>query len=171
MSRQLAQCPYCGGCDITLNDSLDVTFESAGGAAEPCPHLVWVQGRYSQWGLNVLPGRKTKIARILGSNEFEWQHPGLAAWEDPEQLRAYLQELTRAGSGWEFTPPVKHTVRLISVDEQVTDTDGRKYPGWEVEGVAIFTGDAEAFLGSLPGCLERWSSTWTDLPGSSLASE
>jgi hypothetical protein len=167
MSRQLAQCPYCGNCDITLSDDLDVTFTSPEGpAGGPCLHLIWVEGRYSQWGLNTLPGRKTKIARMVGSNEFEWQHPGLAAAIDPEQQRAYLKELARAGSGWEFAPAEKHTVRLISVDETVTEPDGRTYPNWEVEGVALFTGDADAFLAGLASSLERWAASFTDLPGS-----
>jgi hypothetical protein len=171
MSRQLAECPYCGSCEITLNDSLDVTFHSAGGSSEPCPHLVWVEGRYSQWGLNALPGRKTKIARMVGSNEFEWQHPGLTAAEDPEQQRAYLKELARAGSNWEYAPLVKHTVRLISAEETVTEPDGRTYPSCEVEGVAIFTADAQEFLAGLPEGLARWTASFTDLPGSSLTSE
>jgi hypothetical protein len=166
MSRQLAECPYCQGSEITLNDNLDVAFQSAAGP-QPCPHLIWVTGRYSEWGLNTLPGRKTKIARIIGSNEFEWQHPSLIA-EDPHQLRAYLKELTSAGKGWQFAPSEEHTLRIISAEEKFTDKDGRTYPSWEAEGAAIFTGSPEVFLAALPGCVERWCSTWTDLESSSL---
>jgi len=167
MTRQLAQCPYCQTCEINLSDNLDVAFQSDSGA-QPCPHLISVEARYSEWGLNTLPGRKTKIARIIGSNEVEWQHPSLAAWDDPHQLRAYLKELISAGKGWQFAPPEEHTVRLISAEEKFTDKDGRTYPSWEAEGAAIFTGDPEALLGGLRSSVERWSSNWTDdLAGSS----
>ena len=169
MMRQLAQCPYCQDCEVALTDSLDVVFNPDGDPPQPCPHLIWVEGRYSQWGLNPLPGRKTKIARMIGSTEFAWLAPGLVEREDAQQLRAYLKELLDAGGGWEFAPPEAHNVRRNSIDQNVTDADGKEYPSWGVEGAAVFAASPGAFIGSLPACLDRRSSAWTDLPGSPTA--
>jgi hypothetical protein len=105
---------------------------------------------------------------MVGSTEFEWQHPALAARDDAEQLRAYLKELAGAGAGWEFAPAQAHSVRAIAADQTVTEA-GKQYPSWEIEGTALFAADAGAFLDSLPACLERQSAPWTDLPGSGPA--
>jgi hypothetical protein len=166
MIRQLAQCPYCHACEIALTDSLDVTINPEGAAGQPCPHLICVEGRYSEWGLSALIGRKTKLARIIGSNEFEWQHPNLAAGDDAQQMRLYLKELAGSGMGWEYAPAEQHVVRTISLDHKVKEPDGREYPSWEVEGVAVFAARPAEFLGSLPASLQRRNAEWTDLSGS-----
>jgi hypothetical protein len=166
MIRQLVQCPYCQACEVALTDSLDVLFNPEADPSQPCPHLIWIEGRYSQWALSSLASRKTKIAHMVGSSEFEWQRPDLFTREDAEQLRHYLKDLTNAGSGWEFAPTLEHSVRPISLDQKVTDANGREYPSWEIEGTALFAIDAEAFLASLPAWLERQNAAWTDLPGS-----
>jgi hypothetical protein len=167
MIRPLAQCPYCQGCEVALSDSFDVVLNPDADPPQPCPHLIWVEGRYTQWGLSPLPGRKTKIARMVGSNEFAWQHPGLAARDETGALSAYLKELTGAGGGWEFAPPAAYVVRAILLDEKIKDATGREYPNWDVEGTAVFAAEPEAFLDSLPACAERQNAAWTDLPGSS----
>jgi len=167
MARQLTQCPYCHGGMVALDDDLGLAFALDDASAPPCPHVIWVEGRYSQWGLSALPGRKTKIARMIGSNEFAWHHPGVGAMSDPDLIEGYLKELAAAGSSWESAPPVKHTVRAISAEETHTEPDGKTYPNWEVEGTAIFAADAGEFLASLPGCLEQRESPFSDLAGPS----
>lgn len=52
MIRKLAQCPFCQSCEVALADSLDVTFNPDNPVQEACPHLVWVDGRYSEWETN-----------------------------------------------------------------------------------------------------------------------
>jgi hypothetical protein len=138
--RELVQCPYSQGSEVALPDSLDVVLKPDANSPQPCPHLIWVEGRYSQCGLSPLPGRKTKIARMVGSTEFEWLHPSLDARHDTEQLRTFLKDLVGAGSGWEFAPSEGHSVRPISVDQKITDASGKEYPRWEIEGTAVFAG-------------------------------
>ncbi len=167
MIRPLAQCPYCQGCEVALTESFDVVLNPDAKPPRPCPHLMRVEGRYSQWGLDPLPGRKTKVARMVGSNEFAWQHPDLAARQDADLLQTYLKELVSSGAGWEFAPSVEHLVRTISLDRKVKEADGREYPNWEIEGTALFARDAAAFVASLPACLARQSAAWSDLPGPS----
>lgn len=163
MIRQLAQCPYCQSGEVALDDSMEVVLNPDDSSAPPCPHLIRVDGRYTQWGLSPLPGRKTKIARMIGSNEFEWLHPDLAARDEAQQFRSYLKELVEAGAGWQFAPAEEHTIRFISRDHKVTDASGKEYPDWEVEGTAVFVRDGKLFIQGLPGCLERQNTTWTDL--------
>jgi hypothetical protein len=167
MIRQLAQCPYCQGCEVALTDSFDVILNPDSSSQQACPHLIRVAGRYSQWGLSSMPGRKTKIARMVGSNEFDWQHPDLPLREDGESLQPYLKDLVESGAGWEFAPSEEHLVRTISLDQKITEADGREYPQWEIEGTALLARDAAAFLASLPACQTRQSAAWSDLPGSS----
>lgn len=161
MIRQLAQCPYCETCEIALSDSLQLVCNPET-SCQPCSHLVWAEGRYSQWERRPLPGRKTKMPHMVGSTEFEWQHPLLAGHEDPAELRAFLQELVAAESDWEFTPPARHLRRSISRDQTVTE-DRRVYPDWEVEGVAVFAEDTEAFVVSLMDCIMRQREAWADV--------
>ena len=168
MIRQLAQCPYCQSCEVALTDSFDVILNPDANPPQPCPHLIWVEGRYSQWGVSPLAGRKTKIARMIGSNEFGWQQPSLAVRDDAEQLQTYLQEMVGAGGGWEFAPSEPHIVRAISREQKITEADGKEYPSWEIEGTAVFAGDPAAFIDSLPACLARQSGAWSDLSGFSL---
>jgi hypothetical protein len=163
MIRQLTQCPYCQGCEIALTESLEVVFNPEG-AGQPCPHLVLVEGRYSQWGLSPLPGRKTQIARMIGSNDFSWVHPSLESREDAQDLYAFLRELATTGPGWELAPREEHTVRIISQDHTIRDKHGKSYPDWEVEGTAFFAREPEAFIAALPEYVQRRNAAWTDLP-------
>jgi hypothetical protein len=165
MIRQLAQCPYCQNCEIALTDNLEVVFNPDQNPGQPCPHLIWTEGRYSQWESNPLPGRKTKIARMIGSTEFEWQHPSLAAQEDAGALWAYLKELVGTDAGRQSAPPEAHSVQPISRDHSITEPDGKVYPAWEIEGTALFAANAAAFMECLPACLDRQSNAWSDLPG------
>ena len=64
MIRNLAQCPYCGDCEIALDDHPSLVFNPAG-SSSPCGHLAWVEGRYSQWDLS-----PQGINRAIGSTEF-----------------------------------------------------------------------------------------------------
>lgn len=164
MIRQLAQCPYCQGCEVALTDNLDIVFNPERSPSAPCAHLIWIEGRYSQWERSPLPGRKTKIARMIGSTEFEWQHPGLMSADDANAQLTYLKELVAAGAGWEFAPPAEHTVRPISLDQSTTDADGKVYPNWEIEGATVFARNAPAFMESVPACMVRRHATWTELP-------
>jgi hypothetical protein len=165
MIRQLAQCPYCEGCEVALTEEMELIFSPDTSPSRPCAHLVWVEGRYSQWGLSPLPGRKTKIARRIGSSEFGWQHPTLAGHDDVQELMAFLRDLLTAGGDWQFAPNETHAVRIMSADHNVTESDGRVYPDWEVEGSALFATDPARFIASLPACRERQGSAFTDLTG------
>jgi hypothetical protein len=150
MIRQLADCPYCGGCEIALTDNPDVAInpDKAGG---PCPHLVWVAGRYSQYQLSPIAGRRTKVARMIGSTEFEWVHPDLTADDADPRLSAHLRQWTAGDQ----LPAAAHRVQAISRDQAVTEADGRSYPSWEIEGIAVFAEDAATFLNGLEASLDR----------------
>lgn len=163
MIRQLAQCPYCQGCEVALTDSPEVTF-NPGANPSPCPHLIWVDGRYSQWELSPLAGRKTKIPRMIGSTEFEWLHPSLAEREDLQELRTFLRDLGSSGLNWEFAPADAHSVRPISRDGTVTQ-EGKVYPQWEVEGTAVFAREAATFLANLPAYVARRGAAWQEPSG------
>lgn len=166
MIRKLADCPYCQKCEVALTDNLAVAFNPEQAPPLPCPHLIWIEGRYSQWERSPLPGRKTKIARIVGSTEFEWQHPGLVVGDDAHAIQAYLKELVTAGGGWELAPSERHTVRVISADHNVSE-NGKSYPDWEIEGTALFADNPLTFIESLPASQARWSAAWKNLPGTS----
>jgi hypothetical protein len=97
---------------------------------------------------------------MIGSTEFEWQHPLLANHEDAARLRIYLKDLVGAGVNWEFAPTAAHTICPISRDETITDTNGKVHPNWEVEGTAVFAREAATFIESLPVCVARQSATW-----------
>ncbi len=128
MIRQLAQCPYCQSCEVALTDSFEVVLNPDADPPQPCPHLIWIEGRYSQWGVSPLAGRKTKIARMIGSNEFGWQQPALVARDDAEPLQTYLKEMVGAGGGWEFAPSEPHIVRAISASKKSPRPMARSTP-------------------------------------------
>jgi hypothetical protein len=151
-----------------LTDNPEVAF-NPDGDAQPCPHLVWVDGRYSQWVLSPLPGRKTRIPRMIGSTEFEWLHPDLASAEDVDRLRAFLKDLASSGPGWGFAPPATHATRPISLDQSTKGPDGKEHPNWEIEGAAVFAREAAVFVASLPGCVADRDASWREPPGSPLA--
>lgn len=160
MIRQLAQCPYCNRCEIALDDAFDVACNPGAADAGPCPHLIWADGRYSQWGSSTLPGRKTKISRIIGSTEFRWNHPGLSEVPEFDRLMQYLKDLADSGKTWEFAPVVAFEVSQLSSDEKEKGPDGKEYVVWDVDGQALFAQDAAAFVAVLPACLDKLSTSW-----------
>src|SRR3954466_6513091 len=119
MIRQLARCPYCDGCEITLNDDPDLVFDPDG-TGTPCPHLAWVDGRYAQWELS-----PQGINRVIGSTEFRWDPPEPGAPERTEALLPYLKELIHQGSGWAFAPATPFALRMFSAEEKGTNPRGR----------------------------------------------
>ena len=82
----------------------------------------------------------------------------------PQRLAAQFDELG-GNIGREHSPGGAHSVQPISRDHTITDANGKTYPDWAVEGTAVFAGDAAAFVGSLPACLERRNATFEEPPG------
>jgi hypothetical protein len=150
MNRQLSQCPYCQRCEIALDDEPRIVFNPDAANQVPCPHLVWVEGRYSQW-------ERTKYGtnRVIGSTEFRWDHPELGATENNAPLTDYLRELARSGKDWAFAPSGAFEIRQILADEKKTDRKGKEYAVWDIDGWAIFAQDAGAFAGQVPECLAK----------------
>ena len=150
MIRQLAQCPYCQLCEIGLDDHPQLVFNPGGDPPVPCPHLAWVDGRYSQWGLT-----EHGHNREIGSVEFCWSpnEPDRAAGDDP--LLPYLRELVRAGSSWAYAPGVPFVVQTLNAEERVADSHGKPQLLWDVDGWAIFASDPAGFWAALPDCQQR----------------
>jgi hypothetical protein len=150
MNRQLSQCPYCQACEIALDDEPRIVFNPDAASHVPCGHLVWVDGRYSQW-------ERTKYgtSRVIGSTEFRWDHPGLGGTEDNAPLTDYLRELADSGRDWPFAPSATFEVRQISADQKATDRKGKEYTVWDVDGWAIFAQNAPAFGAQVPDCLRK----------------
>lgn len=152
MIRQLAQCGYCQKCEIALDDAPEIVFNPGMANSGPCPHLIWVDGRYSQWELGA-----HGVPRQIGSIEFRWEHPEFSALEPAHTYVDYIRELVSSGKDWRFAPAVPHQVADISADEKATTPRGKSFAVWEVDGEAVFAQDARAFLAALPGCQEKWS--------------
>jgi hypothetical protein len=150
MIRQLSQCPYCQQGEIALDDHPEVVFNPDGPRPGPCPHLVWVDGRYSQWDLDA-----HGFNRMIGSTEFRWDHPALAGVEGELPLTDYLRELAGSGPGWDFAPAQPFHARPISADQKKTDRKGKPHPVWEVDGAALFAQNPPAFVAELPACRDR----------------
>jgi hypothetical protein len=148
MIRQLAECPYCNGCEIALDDCPDLVF-NPGGTQQPCPHLAWVDGRYTQWDHSA---RGT--SRVIGSTEFRWA-PDLPGTEEMAELLPYLRELVNSGPGWPFAPPEPFAAHNLCAELTATDARGRPYTLWDVDGWGVFARDPGAFWASLHGCQER----------------
>jgi hypothetical protein len=149
MIRNLAQCPYCGKCEVAVNDNPAVVF-NPDGAPRPCAHLAWVHGRYSQWDLS-----PQGIDHMIGSTEFRWDPPELGAAERTEELLPYLKELVTQGPTWAFTPPVPFTLRTLLADAKRPDERGNLHTQWDIDGWAIFTPDVAGFWAALPDCQQR----------------
>src|SRR5947209_4840549 len=132
MIGQLAKCPYCRACEIALDDSPELVFHPA-----TCAHLVWVDGRYSQWD----PGDHG-IVHPVGSIEFHWEHPGLAGADFGD----YLKELVNSGKEWPFAPGVPFEIVQMSADDKAKTPRGTTYTAWEVDGQAVFAQEASTFL-------------------------
>lgn len=150
MIRQLAQCPYCNHCDIGLDDHPQLVFNPGSASPAPCPHLAWVDGRYSQWDHTALG-----INREIGSLEFRWDPREPGAEERTNQLLPYLHELLGAGPGWPFAPSEPFVIKVLNADEKGTDAKGKSYPIWDVDGWAIFAKNPAAFWAALPACQQR----------------
>lgn len=154
MIRNLAQCPYCKSCEIALDDRPAVAF-NPDGDQQPCVHLAWVDGRYSQWELS-----PRGINRVIGSNEFCWNPPTLQAFlqddaERTEQLLPYLKELANQGPGWAFAPDTPFGLETLSAEEKATDARGKSYTAGDVDGCAIFAENPAIFWAALPACQDR----------------
>jgi hypothetical protein len=150
MIRRLAQCPYCQGCEIALDDQPGLVFNPDAPAQEPCPHLAWVVGRYSQWEHTALG-----INRVIGSTEFRWDPPVEEAAERTEELMPYLKELLESGPGWPFAPTTPFAAQALTADEKAADKKGKQYLVWDVDGWVLFAEDPAAFWVALPDCMER----------------
>src|SRR5262249_16769701 len=150
MNRQLSQCPYCQRCETALDDEPRIVFNPDAANKAPCAHLVWVDGRYSQW-------ERTRYGtnRVIGSTEFRWDHPELAATDDNAPLTDYLRDLANAGQGWPFAPSGAFAIRQISADQKATDGKGKEYTVWDIDGWALFAQDAGAFVSQVPECLAK----------------
>jgi hypothetical protein len=146
MIRQLAQCPFCRQCEIALDDHPEVTF-NPGTTKQPCEHLVWVDGRYSEWA----PGSHG-VNRIIGSTEFHWDHPDFAGFDRDDNLTDYLRELVRAGKTWEFAPVEPFEICSISGDQKVVGARGKEYTRWDVDGSAVFAVNSRRWVALLPDC-------------------
>jgi hypothetical protein len=147
--RQLARCPYCGGCEVALDDRPDLVFNPDAGG-KPCAHLAWAEGRYSQWDKSPLG-----TTRVIGSVELRWDPPEPDAAERTEQLLPYLKLLVSANPGWTFAPAVDFRVLDLTAEEKAVDKRGKAYTKWDVDGWVIFARDPAAFWAALPDCHER----------------
>jgi len=150
MNRQLSQCPYCQSCEIALDDEPRIVFNPDAPNQGPCVHLVWVDGRYSQW-------ERTRhgVNRVIGSTEFRWDHPGLGATDDNAPLTDYLRELADSGPGWAFAPAGPFEIKQISAEQKAAGPNGKEYTVSDVDGWAIFACDVGAFVAQVPQCLQR----------------
>jgi hypothetical protein len=149
MIRQLARCPYCGGCEIALDDQLGLTF-NPDAPGRPCAHLAWIDGRFAEWELD-----GQGVNTLVGSTEFRWDPPEAGAAERTEELLPYLKELLSNGPGWAFAPKEVFAVATLSADEKTTDARGHVHPRWEVDGAALFSSNPAQFWAQLPDCQER----------------
>jgi hypothetical protein len=149
MIRQLARCPFCGGCEIALDDHFGLVF-NPDAPASPCPHLAWIDGRFAEWELNAHGGNT-----LVGSTEFRWDPPEPGAAERTEELLAYLKELINNGSAWAFAPKLAFAVAALSAEEKTTDAKGHVHPRWEVDGAALFAASPMQFWAQLPDCQQR----------------
>lgn len=150
MNRQLAQCPFCRGCDIALDDRPQLVFNPGTDRAAPCAHLLRVEARYAEFDRT-----QQGVARVLGSTDCRWDHPGLGPVDEDSHLLHYLRELVNNGAAWEFAPKTPCEIVKFSTDEKRRDPKGHEYPLWELDGEALFTRDAGAFLAELLACRER----------------
>jgi hypothetical protein len=149
MIRRLAQCPYCHDCEIALDDHPQLVFNPQSERQAPCPHLAWVDGRYSQW-----EHTPHGADREIGSLEFRWDPAEPGAAGRTERLLPYLRELLRQGPGWAFAPAEPFAVQTVNAEEKGADAQGRTYPVWDVDGWAVFAANPAAFWAALPACQE-----------------
>jgi hypothetical protein len=149
MIRNLARCPYCGGCEIALDDRPALVL-NPDGPPGPCPHAAWVDIRFAEFVVN-----KEGANHAIGSTDLRWAPDIALEPELAEEIHSYLRELLVNGSGWAFAPTVAFTIKPLSAEEKTTDAKGHVHPVWEVDGSAIYAADAVAFWAALPACRER----------------
>lgn len=150
MIRQLARCPYCNGCEITLNDSFEVVFNPDSHDRAPCEHLIWANGGCSQWE-RMLHG----VSRVIGSTAIYWSHPCLNASGPSESLVPYMEMLVQSGKGWEFAP--LEPFQIQNINEEGTT--------WEADGWAVFARRPGDFLAAIIECRETQDGVWKDAAG------
>jgi hypothetical protein len=148
MIRNLAQCPYCKSCEIALDDRPAVVF-NPDGSGQPCPHLAWVDCRYSQWELS-----PRGIPHVIGSTDLQWGGPP-SADQGTEALIPFLKELSLQGVGWEFAPGTPFALETLSAEEKTTDAKGKTYTARDVDGSAIFAQSPAAFWAAVPECQQK----------------
>ncbi len=147
MIRNLARCPYCGDCEVALDDASAVVC-NPDSSARPCPHLAWVDGRYSQFERS-----PQGVPHLIGSSEFRWGPPGPV--ENIEELVPYLKELANQGQGWPFAPPVPFVLRPLTAEGQSGDAAAEAASSWDIDGCTVFAQDPSAFWAALPDCQQR----------------
>lgn len=150
MIRQLAQCPYCKSTEIALDDAPELLINPDSAEHEPCVHLIWVDGRYSQW-----EPRPHGPGHMIGSTEFRWDHSEFAMIDEYEDWIKYFLELANQGKEWEFAPPGAFDIKALSAEQKAKTAEGKDYTAAEVDGWAIFAQDAAAFLTAVPACVEK----------------
>ncbi len=149
MIRNLARCPYCGGCELALNDAPDLVF-NPDGTPDPCPHLAWVNVSFAKFATNTHGGN-----HVIGSADFTWAPDFPMDEETAEEIHAFIRELLLNGSKWVFAPTTGFTILPLSAEEKKTDDKGHVHPLWEVDGSAIYAADSKIFWDALPACRER----------------
>lgn len=158
MNRQLAQCPYCQECAISLNDSFRVVINLDTPDQAPCEHLIWANGGCSQWEPMIYG-----TSRIIGSTAIHWRHPELDT--ACESFSSYMEMLVRGETGWESPPAESYQIQGISEEAMALDLQGREYPAWEADGWAVFASRPREFLAAIVACREKQSGVWKDAVG------
>ncbi len=149
MIRNLARCPYCGGCEIALDEKPDLVF-NPDKPAGPCPHLAWIELRFAEFTLN-----EHGANHMIGSNELTWAPDFPLEEKLADEVHAFLHEFLVNGPRWAFAPAQPCTIKPISAEEKKADAKGHEHPLWEVDGNAIYAADSKAFWDALPACRER----------------
>ncbi len=149
MIRNLARCPHCGNCEVALDDASSVVF-NPDSPSRPCPHLAWVDGRYSQFEPS-----PQGVPHLIGSSEFRWNPPDPGTEETVAGLLPFLKELANQGQGWAFAPPVPFVLRPLTAEGQSSGSPESSSSSWDIDGCTIFAQNPMAFWAALPACQER----------------
>lgn len=154
MSKQLARCPYCDECSISLNDRFEIVFNPDNGDQAPCEHLIWAAGECSQWEPIVY-----STSRIIGTTVIHWNHPGLSTIGPCNSFVPYLVMLVQSGPGWEFAPAEPFFIQGICEEGMGLDLRDKEYSVWEADGWAIFARRPWEFLADIVQCRDKQSAT------------
>ena len=149
MIRNLARCPYCGGCEIALDDRPNLVF-NPDGPSGPCPHLAWAECRFAEFTVD-----EHGANHMIGSSDITWAPDFPLDEETAAEIHDFIRELLLNGPKWPFAPAVAFAIVPLSAEEKKTDAKGHVHPLWEVDGSAIYAADAKAFWDALPACRER----------------